>query len=44
MLLCDIVGRTIRYPYEVPVSMVMGVVGATFFLGMLLHRRRTGAL
>lgn len=44
VLLCDIVGRTIRYPYEVPVSMVMGVVGATFFLGMLLHRRRTGAL
>lgn len=33
VLLCDIVGRTIRYPYEVPVSMVMGVVGATFSLG-----------
>ncbi|MEE2570369.1 iron chelate uptake ABC transporter family permease subunit [Pseudarthrobacter sp. J64] len=39
VLVCDIIGRTIRYPYEVPVGMVMSVVGAVLFLALLLRRR-----
>ncbi|MEI2713769.1 MAG: iron chelate uptake ABC transporter family permease subunit [Nocardioides sp.] len=38
VLACDIVGRLIRYPYEVPVGSVMGVVGAVIFLWLLLRR------
>lgn len=38
VLVCDIVGRLIRYPYEVPVGTVMGVLGAVFFLWLLLRR------
>jgi iron complex transport system permease protein len=39
VLVCDITGRTIRYPYEVPVGMVMSVVGAVLFLFLLLRGR-----
>lgn len=36
---CDIAGRIIRFPYEIPVGTVMGVVGAILFLLLLLRRR-----
>ncbi|QYC39051.1 Fe(3+) dicitrate transport system permease protein FecD [Nonomuraea coxensis DSM 45129] len=36
VLLCDIAGRIIRFPYEIPVSTVLGVVGAAAFLALLL--------
>ena len=39
VLVCDIIGRTIRYPYEVPVGMVMAVVGALLFLFLILRKR-----
>ena len=39
VLICDIIGRTIRYPYEVPAGMVMSVVGAVLFLFLLLRKR-----
>jgi iron complex transport system permease protein len=38
VLACDIVGRLIRYPYEVPVGTVLGVVGAGLFLWILFGR------
>lgn len=39
VLVCDIIGRVIRYPFEIPVSVILGVIGAIIFL-MLLSRRR----
>ena len=39
VLVCDIIGRTIRYPYEVPVGMVMSVLGAVLFLVLILRKR-----
>ncbi|RWC46455.1 MAG: ABC transporter permease [Mesorhizobium sp.] len=38
VLACDIVGRLIRFPYEVPVGTILGVVGAVLFLVLLLGR------
>lgn len=35
---CDILGRLIRYPYEIPVGTVMGVVGGFIFLWLLFRR------
>lgn len=35
LLLCDILGRLIRYPYEIPVGTVFGVIGALLFLWLL---------
>lgn len=39
VLLCDILGRLIRFPYEIPIGTIMGVVGSAVFLYMLLKRR-----
>ena len=38
VLLCDIIGRVIRYPFEVPVATVFGVVGTVLFLYLLLRK------
>lgn len=38
LLACDIAGRTLRYPYEIPISVVVGVVGGVIFLVILLRR------
>lgn len=42
VLLCDILSRTIRYPYEIPVGTVVGVVGGVIFVVLIL-RSRVGA-
>lgn len=39
VLACDIVGRMIIAPYEIPVGTVMGVIGSAVFLYLLLSRR-----
>jgi iron complex transport system permease protein len=39
---CDLVGRTIIMPFEVPVSLILGVVGAAVFIALLLRQRRRG--
>ncbi|MGB3594599.1 MAG: iron chelate uptake ABC transporter family permease subunit [Ornithinimicrobium sp.] len=39
VLICDVIGRTVRYPYEIPVSTIAGIIGALVFLWMIL---RTG--
>ncbi len=39
VMLCDIAGRLVRFPYEIPVGTVMGVVGSVLFLYLLLSRR-----
>ncbi len=39
---CDLIGRTIIAPFEVPVSLVLGAVGSVVFIAMLLHTRRAG--
>ncbi len=42
IILCDIVSRTIIAPFEVPVSLILGTVGAVVFIVILLKRRRKG--
>lgn len=40
VLACDILGRVLRAPYEVPVGTVFGVLGAVIFLYLLNARPR----
>lgn len=40
ILACDIVGRLVIAPLEIPVSVVLGFVGAAVFLALILSRRR----
>lgn len=37
--ICDLIGRTIIMPFEVPVSLILGVVGAVVFIALLLKQR-----
>ncbi|MFJ4224153.1 ABC transporter permease [Microbacterium sp. NPDC089695] len=39
--ICDLIGRTIIMPFEVPIALVLGVVGSAVFIVMLLRARRT---
>lgn len=43
VLACDILGRVIRYPYEIPISVVVGVIGSAVFLYLLLRTKRGAA-
>ena len=38
VLLCDIVGRVVVFPFEIPVATVFGVLGAAVFLWLLLRK------
>lgn len=38
LLACDLAGRLIRHPYEIPVGTVAGVLGSALFLMLLLRR------
>jgi iron complex transport system permease protein len=40
VMVCDIIGRVVIMPFEVPVSVVLGVVGAVVFITMLLSQRK----
>lgn len=43
VLLCDILARTLRFPYELPIGTILGVVGGVGFVIMLLvGTRRVG--
>lgn len=37
---CDLIGRIVNMPFEVPVSLVLGVVGSAVFIALLLRQRR----
>ena len=40
VLLCDIIGRLIIYPYEIPIGMMISIIGSTIFLWMILRRKK----
>lgn len=41
LLACDIVGRLIIFPYEVPIGLTVGVIGSAMFLYLLWKGQRT---
>lgn len=40
---CDIIGRVVIAPFEIPVGTVLGVVGSAFFLYLVLRRKSRAA-
>jgi len=42
VLACDIVGRLVVFPYEIPIGTVVGIVGGALFLFLLLRGRARG--
>lgn len=43
ILFCDILGRLIIYPYEIPIGLMVGVLGSAIFLYLLFRRNRAYA-
>ena len=39
---CDLLGRLLIMPFEIPVSVILGIVGAVVFITLLLRTRRHG--
>lgn len=39
IILCDLIGRLVIFPMEIPVSVVLGAVGAVIFVVMILRQR-----
>lgn len=37
---CDLIGRTIISPFEVPVSVILGIIGAIVFVTLIVRQRR----
>ena len=40
LLLCDLLGRVIVFPFEIPIGMMVGVIGGIIFLILILKRSR----
>lgn len=40
LLACDIIGRIIIKPYEIPIGMTAGIIGGIVFLVLILKRRK----
>ncbi|MEG2295947.1 MAG: iron chelate uptake ABC transporter family permease subunit [Oscillospiraceae bacterium] len=40
LLLCDLFGRLIIFPHELPIGMVVGVIGSGVFLVMIMRRNK----
>ncbi len=38
-LACDLLGRLVNYPFEIPIGTMMGVIGSVLFLYLLLGKR-----
>jgi iron complex transport system permease protein len=43
VLICDIIGRTVIYPYEVSISLTVGVIGSIIFLYLIFRRDKNAA-
>nr|WP_297171646.1 iron chelate uptake ABC transporter family permease subunit [uncultured Agathobaculum sp.] len=42
VLACDMLARVVIAPYELPIELVVGIIGSLLFIGLLLYRLRHG--
>lgn len=42
VLMCDMLGRVVIYPYELPIELIVGILGSIIFVVLLLYRLRHG--
>ena len=42
VLVCDMIGRIVIMPYELPIELIVGILGSIIFIVMLLYRLRYG--
>lgn len=42
VLVCDIIGRLVILPYELPIELIIGIAGSVVFIAMLIYRLNHG--
>ena len=42
VLVCDMIGRTVIKPYELPIELIVGILGSILFIGLLFYRLKNG--
>ena len=42
VLACDMIGRVVIYPYELPIELIVGILGSIIFIGLLFYRLKNG--
>lgn len=42
VLVCDMIGRIVIAPYELPIELIVGILGSVLFVGLLLYRLKNG--
>lgn len=42
VLVCDMIGRVVIMPYELPIELIIGIIGSVLFIGLLLYRLKNG--
>ncbi len=42
VLVCDMIARLVIAPYELPIELIIGILGSVLFIGLLLYRLKHG--
>lgn len=42
VLVCDLIGRVAIAPYELPIELVVGILGSVLFIALLMYRLKNG--
>ncbi|MGR6838950.1 iron chelate uptake ABC transporter permease subunit VctD [Aliivibrio wodanis] len=40
ILICDVVGRIVIFPYEIPISMIISILGGVVFIGLIVKGKQ----
>ena len=41
-LVCDMLARAVIMPYELPIELIVGIIGSLLFIGMLIYKLNYG--
>ena len=42
VLVCDMIGRVVIFPYELPIELIVGILGSLLFIALLFYRLKHG--
>ena len=42
VLICDMIARFVIMPYELPIELIVGIIGSVLFIGMLIYKLNYG--
>ena len=42
VLICDIIARSVIMPYELPIELIVGIIGSVMFIAMLIYKLKNG--